>query len=235
MDRWIIPDDQYKLYQAGQYNDTPVLVGYNSDEGATFPAARTPEAYAESVRKRYGSFAEKLLALYPAGEGTLARTARDLQRDAAFGWHTWTWVRLQSKTGRSKAFLYYFDHHPEYPAGSPQAGFGAAHSAEMPLVFQQFGLPGRPRATALDQALSEIITTYWTNFAKTGNPNGTGLPNWPAYSNAKPQAMHFAAGAAQAGPVVNEEGLKALDAYFEWRRTGDAPAKGAPAGGNPGK
>ncbi len=139
MDGWIIPDDQYRLYQAGKYNDTPILVGYNSDEGAAFPAARTPEAYIESVRQRYGSFAERLLALYPAGEGTLAKTARDLIRDTAFGWHTWTWARLQSKTGKSKAFLYYFDHHPEYPADSPRAGFGAAHSDEMPLVFQQFG------------------------------------------------------------------------------------------------
>jgi para-nitrobenzyl esterase len=237
MDGWIVPDDQYKLYQAGRYNDTPILVGYNSDEGATFPGARTPEAYVESVRQRYGSFAQKLLALYPAGEGTLAKTARDLQRDTAFGWHTWTWCRLQSKTGKSKAFLYYFDHHPDYPAGSPKAGFGAAHSDEMPLVFQQFGLPGRPAANASDQAMSEIITTYWTNFAKSGDPNGAGLPIWPAYSNAKPQAMHFLADTAKAGLVINKEGLEELDAYFEWRRTAgaDTAAGSAPANTIPNK
>lgn len=237
MDGWVIPDDQYKLYQAGRYNDTPILAGYNSDEGATFPGARTPQAYVESVHQRYGSFAEKLLELYPGGEGAPARTARDLRRDTAFGWHTWTWCRLQSKTGKSKAFLYYFDFHPEYPAGSPKAGFGAAHSDEMPLVFQQFGLPGRPQATPEAQTLSEIITTYWTNFAKSGDPNGTGLPDWPAFSNARPQAMHFVSNTAQAGPVVNVEGLKALDAYFEWRRKAevDSLAGGAPAGGIRGK
>ncbi len=226
MDGWVIPDDQYRLYQAGRYNDTPILVGYNSDEGAAFPAARTPEAYIESTHQRYGSFAEGLLALYPAGEGTLAKTARDLMRDTAFGWHTWTWARLQSKTGKSRAFLYYFDHHPEYPADSPKAGFGSAHSDEMPLVFQQFGLPGRPQENASDRAMSEIITQYWTNFAKTGDPNGPGLPDWPAYSNARPQAMHFLAETAHAGPVVHEEGLRGLDAYFEWRRTQESPAGG---------
>lgn len=88
MDGWVIPDDQYRLYEAGEYNDTPILVGYNSDEGAAFPGARTPEEYIESVHDRYGSFAERLLELYPAGEGTLAKTARDLMRDTAFGWHT---------------------------------------------------------------------------------------------------------------------------------------------------
>jgi hypothetical protein len=58
-----------------------------------------------------------------------------------------------------------------------------------------------------------------------------GLPAWPAYENAKPQAMHFVSGKARAGPVVNEEGVRALDAYFEWRRTSDAhtPAGGIPA------
>jgi len=226
MDGWIIPDDQYRLYQAGRYNDTPILVGYNSDEGAAFPGARSPEAYIESVHQRYGSFAEGLLSLYSAGEGTLAKTARDLIRDTAFGWHTWTWARLQSKTGKSKAFLYYFDHHPEYPADSPKAGFGAAHSDEMPLVFQQFGLPGRPQENASDRAMSEIIVNYWTNFAKSGDPNGPGLPDWPAYSNARPQAMHFLADTAHAGPVVDEEGLKELDAYFEWRRAEESPASG---------
>ena len=67
------------------------------------------------------------------------------------------------------------------------------------------------------------------------DPNGAGLPNWPAYSNAKPQAMHFVAGTAKAGPVVNEEWLNVLDSYFEWRRTGDTPAKSVPAGDNRGE
>jgi para-nitrobenzyl esterase len=96
----------------------------------------------------------------------------------------------------------------------------------MPLVFQQFGLPGRPQENASDRAMSEIITQYWTNFAKTGDPNGPGLPDWPAYSNARPQAMHFLADTAHTGPVVHEEGLRGLDAYFEWRRTQESPAGG---------
>ena len=219
MDGWVIPDDQYKIYQAGKYNDTPIMVGYNSDEGAAFPGARTPEEHIDHVHDRYGDFAERLLELYPAGEGeTLPKTARDLMRDTAFGWHTWTWAHLQTKTGKSRAFLYYFDHHPEYPVDSPRAGFGAAHSDEMPLVFHQFGLPGRPEAKDEDRIMSDMIMNYWTNFAKNGDPNGNGLPEWPAYTDENPQAMHFLYGKGEAGSVVHEEGLKALDDYFKWRR-----------------
>jgi para-nitrobenzyl esterase len=65
--------------------------------------------------------------------------------------------------------------------------------------------------------MSEIIVNYWSSFDKSGAPNGSGLPNWPTYNDKKPEVMHFAAGRAQAGPVVNREGLKALDDYFAWR------------------
>ena len=81
----MIPDDQYRLYEAKRYNDTPILVGYNSDEGASFQPPRTPEAYITATRQRYGPFADSLLKLYPAGEKVVPKTARDLTRDAAFG------------------------------------------------------------------------------------------------------------------------------------------------------
>ena len=87
-----------------------------------FSTDRTPQDYIDGVRRRYGSFADSLLKAYPAGETTVPKTARDLSRDAAFGWHTWTWARLQSNLGKSKVFYYYFDQHPDYPADSPQAG-----------------------------------------------------------------------------------------------------------------
>lgn len=223
-DRWVIMDDQYKLYQAGRYNHTPILVGYNSDEGANFGVPSTPEVHMESVRKRYGPFAEKIIEIYPVGRATAARMARYLMRDVSFGWPSWIWARLQAKTSKSKVFVYYFDHHPDYPPDSPKAGFGAAHSDEMPLVFHQFGLPGRPKENDADLAMSEIIMSYWTNFAKHGDPNGEGLPDWPVFSEAKQQVMHFT-NIAQEGPVVNEEGLKVLEDYFEWLRAG---AKQAP-------
>ena len=108
IDGWVIPDDQYKLYEAGKFNDTPILVGYNSDEGASFSPPKTPEDYITGVRTRYGKFADDLIKAYPVGSNIVPKTARDLARDAAFGWHTWIWARLQSKDGKIQSFLLLF-------------------------------------------------------------------------------------------------------------------------------
>ena len=221
IDGRVIPDDQYKLYEAHRYNDTPILVGYNSDEGASFSPPASPQAYIDSVRQRYGPFADQLLKLYPAGETKVAKTARDLTRDAMFGWHTWAWARLQSKTSKSKVFYYYFDQHPEYPPGSPREGQGTGHGADVPYVFEHLA-PNRQAAEG-DQELSEAIATYWTNFAKRGDPNGGGVPKWPAFSDTHPTVMVLK-WPPHTGPVPSEEGLKGLDTYFAWRRTPEGEA-----------
>jgi para-nitrobenzyl esterase len=237
IDGWVIPDDQYTLYEAKRYNDTPILVGYNSDEGASFSPARTPEDHIAAVKARYGPFAGSLLKAYPVGSTTVPKTARDLTRDAAFGWHTWIWARLQAKTGKSKAFYYYFDQHPDYPADSPRAGYGTPHGADVAYVFRHLDA-SNPQITKEDLEISEAMATYWTNFAKRGDPNREGLPAWPAFSDANPVVMHFA-GTPHTGPVPSADALSALDAYFAWRRTpeGEAAVKQAsvppPAGRQP--
>ena len=225
IDGWVIPDDQYKLYEAGRFNDTPILVGYNSDEGASFMPPRTPEAYIAGVQLRYGPFAERLLKAYPACSETVPKTARDLARDAAFGWHTWSWARLQAKMGTARAFYYYFDHHPDRPEGSPRAGYGSPHGQDVAYVFQHLN-PLSSDATDTDRAISEAMATYWTNFAKHGDPSGEGVPTWPAFSDANPVVMYFGQ-TPHTGPVPGVESLKVLDAYFSWRRTpeGEAWAK----------
>ena len=222
IDGWVIPDDQYKLYETRRYNDTPILVGYNSDEGQSFSPPRTSEDYVAAVKARYGPFADRLIAAYPPGSGTVAKTARDLTRDAMFGWHTWVWARLQAKTGKSKVFFYCFDQHPDYPAGSPRAGYGSGHGAEVRYVFEHLD-PANPQTTKTDLAISEAMATYWTNFAKRGDPNGEGVPAWPAFSDANPTLMYFAQ-TPHTGPVPSADALGVLDRYFAWRRTPDGEA-----------
>jgi para-nitrobenzyl esterase len=225
IDGFVIPDDQYKLYEAGKFNDTPILVGYNSDEGASFSRERTPGDYITGVKTRYGKFADDLLKAYPVDSNKVPKTARDLARDAAFGWHTWSWARLQSKMGKSKAFYYYFDQHPDYPESSPRAGYGSPHGQDVAYVFKHLNTSDT-LMTKTDLEISDAMATYWTNFAKHGNPNGEGVPAWPAFSDAHPVVMYFSQ-TPHIGSLPSAESLKSLDAYFKWRRTpeGEAWAK----------
>ena len=222
VDAWVIPDDQYRLYEQGQYNDVAILIGYNSDEGLSFAHEKTPAEYVASTRLRYGPFADRLLAAYPAGADRVPKTARDLMRDAAFGWPTWSWARLQSRTGHSKVFLYYFDQHPERAADAPGADQGMPHGVDVPYVFKTLGR-NDPALTPGDYALSELVATYWTNFAKFGDPNGEGLPVWPLFSEKQPRVMRFH-NTATVGPVPSEESLRELDAYYAWRRSPEGQA-----------
>jgi para-nitrobenzyl esterase len=225
IDGYIIPDDQYKLYEEGKFNDTPILVGYNSDEGASFLREKTPKEYITGVKARYGKFADDLIKAYPVGSNTVPKTARDLARDAAFGWHTLSWARLQTKMGNSKAYYYYFDQHPDYPEGSPKAGYGSPHGQDVAYVFQHLDA-SNPQTTKSDLEISEVMATYWTNFAKHGDPSGEGVPMWPAFSDVNPVVMYFSQ-TPHTGPVPSTESLKILDSYFKWRRTpeGEAWAK----------
>ena len=222
IDGWVIPDDQYKLYEAGKYNDVPVLIGYNSDEGLSFSREKSADEFIANTRKRYGPFADRLLAVYPTDGQKVGRQARDLMRDAAFGWQTWSWARLQTRTGKAPVFFYHFDQHPAHAANSPEADHGTAHAADVSYVFQTLD-PKDPKLTPADWAVSETMATYWTNFAKHGDPNGPGVPEWPRFTESKGETQYFHDGAFT-GTVPSEKALEVLDQYFAWRRTPEGAA-----------
>jgi para-nitrobenzyl esterase len=222
VDGWIIPGDQHKLYEAGKYNDVAILVGYNSDEGLSFSREKTPDEYIANVKTRYGKFADDLLKAYPATADSVPKTARDLMRDAAFGWQTWAWATLQAQTGKSKVFYYYFDQHGEHPAGSPEADHGTPHGVDVPYVFQTLDRNDK-KLTADDFKVSDLVSTYWTNFAKHGEPNGPGVPAWPQFTTNDRHVMVFHNG-AKVGDVPSADSLAVLDGYFAWRRTPEGQA-----------
>lgn len=214
----VLLGDQYKLYVAGRYNDTPVLIGTNSDEGALFVQTTTTQAYQTSVRAGYGEYADKIFQVYPgSSDAESLRSARDLFRDTAFAWPTWTWARLQAKTGKRKVFVYYFSHRPPYPDQPMFKSWGASHGSEMQYVFGgNFGKTMPP--TDEDKAMAEQLSSYWVNFAKNGNPNGAGLPDWPRFKADNQQVMNLN-DPSKPIPVPNLDKLKVLDGYYAWRRS----------------
>ncbi len=114
--------------------------------------------------------------------------------------------------GASQGVSYYFAHLPPYPQDSPFADWGAGHWAELRYVFDH--LNQEPWAWSdADRALANVMATYWTNFAKSGDPNGEGVPAWPNFTIDRERVLHFD-DTVKAGGVPNLEGLRRLDLRY---------------------
>jgi para-nitrobenzyl esterase len=124
--------------------------------------------------------------------------------------HAQARVRTHSGVDEGTVMPDYFDRR------TPESPDGANHAADLSYVFGTLGSRGI-RARAEDRALSDLMQAYWINFARSGNPNGSGLPAWPEFTTADPLVMELDA-TPGARLVPNLEQLRALDAYFAWRR-----------------
>jgi para-nitrobenzyl esterase len=136
------------------------------------------------------------------------QSAGDLGSDGFIGFSTWKWIELQRTTGHATVYRYEFD---DAPPTTPSRG--AYHSAEIEFVFE--ALPSKKLAwRPEDTKLSDLMSTYWTNFAKTGDPNGAGAPPWPAFSveNSNP-VMHLSFD-PKAAPEQNRARYEFLDTLY---------------------
>lgn len=220
-DGHVIPDDQYRLYAAGKFNRTPILIGFNSDEGALFGGPVAKAMHEKTVRDRYGPFADEMLRTFSANGEDGTQASRDLATDVMFGWHTLAWARLQTAANGPPVWLYYFDQKPPYPAGNRLApAQGAPHASELVYMFGRLDLQTNIPWRAEDRAISDAMIGYWTNFAKTGDPNGPGLPPWPRYARSSEAAMIFH-GAPQAGVLPDPAHFDVIERYMAWRRAVD--------------
>ena len=229
VDGWALPDDIYSIFAAGEQNDVPLIAGFNADEGTAFaPDAVNLKAplFIAGSHMRYGTLADQFLKAYPAGSDAEAVASFYAAfRDSVFGWQMRTWVRMQTKTGHHEAYLYYFTHRPPGPQRDQLRAF---HAADLPYVFGNFAWPFPWEDT--DHKLSDAMITYWTNFAKTGNPNGAagaGVPvKWPAYDSATDQAIEFG-DQIKIRSQVNKAGLDFFDVYEQSLRS-SPPKTAAP-------
>jgi para-nitrobenzyl esterase len=200
----------------------------------------TPENLAAAIRRFYGDRAADVLKAYAATTTEeVLDAATDLASARFIAYGTWKWTELQMKTGGKAVYRYYYAHpRPRFtgtpgqaPAGAPSATAGrggapatagrggpppaprgAAHSAEIQYAMGNLPIDPRYAWEPADSKVSETMQAYFVNFIKTGNPNGPGLPNWPAYSaGANYQRMRLDVD-SHAEPEPHRDRYLALDA-----------------------
>lgn len=131
------------------------------------------------------------------------------------------WAQHQVRTGRSPIYAFYMDReqpqtHQEtlYRHGEPPYGARTPHCSEISYIFGSLDTLGKPYSE-YDYALSDAMARYWINFAKTGNPNGEGLPCWPLYTKQTPYVMHFGNEGYGAEDIVLTEDERRAVEYTE--------------------
>jgi para-nitrobenzyl esterase len=199
VDGYFLPQDVVAIFAEGKESAVPLLAGWNLDESnaRTILGQDAPTAanFLTHLQPLYGAHAAEVAKLYAGQtEAEVKRAARDLASDRFIGFGTWRWLEMTARTGKVPVYRYEFDQTlPPAPDAPADAEARAPHASEIEFVFQVLSsrqLPWRPE----DRKVSELMGTYWTNFAKTGDPNGEGAPRWPPYT-AKDDypVMHLAA------------------------------------------
>lgn len=215
VDGYVITDDQYKLYEQGKYNDVDILMGTNSDEGSMFSRPTSVADYEKRIKNSYGEWADKMLKLYPAKDEQETYFAQsDIFRDGSFAWGTYAWANLQTANGKGRVYMYYFDQNSENTM-LPSSRGGASHVAEMPFAYGYTF--GNGKMTDTEKHMQQIMTKYWINFTKTGDPNGESLPYWTIYQKDKPTVMIIKEG-FHLGPVQNQPQMDFFEEFFKSKR-----------------
>lgn len=221
VDGWFLPKTPAEIYAAGQQAHVPLLVGWNSEEsswrallGAQQP---TPLAYAAAIRSAFGPDSAEALRVFPAETEEQVREMGTLVAGGRFiAYSTWKWAELQGRTGGRPVYTYLYAHpRPATVAPSPNPPpKGAVHSAEIEYALGNLGTNKVFAWTPEDYKVSETLQGYFANFVKKGDPNGPGLPAWPAANADDTGRVMVLNVESRAEPVRHPEWFRFLDRVY---------------------
>jgi len=202
IDGYLLREPPYDTLAAGRGADIDILIGSNAGEGLSFLTGRTVTAanLPALLGQDFPPFVVSLIGPKAPADDVAAKAAFvAFEGRMRFGWDMLAWARLHAGHRLGKTFLYRFAHVPPGEEGAP-------HGAEMAYVF------GHPLDAAWgegERKLADTMGAYWTNFAKTGDPNAPGLPAWPAFTTGGERAL-LIDGAMRAGPLPDAGDLDAI-------------------------
>jgi para-nitrobenzyl esterase len=224
IDGHVVPDHPAKVFAQGKQHNVPLLVGWNADEGTLFAprvAKWGPDlpSYKERIQTQFKDQADAVLKLYPPGSSLEEDKASfaALIGDEFIAFGGWAWAERASGSSTSPTYRYYFTRRPPGPAElslNPLTAPGVFHSAELYYVWNNLQIRDWPWE-AEDRRLADVMSSYWVSFAKSGNPNVDGLPQWPVY---KPggggQVMQLGKDIG-ASEEVHRDRYEFFDRYYE--------------------
>jgi para-nitrobenzyl esterase len=211
VDGHVLPRDLPETVATGQGNGESLLIGTNFDEGTELLPATTPDGLAALARRRFGTEGEAIAAIYHGTDGPSATSAQDRMQSDYLMAASAREAQIFAARGMP-AYMYRF---MRLAPGSDPIAVGAFHSAELAYVFgtqASIDRPWQPR----DRELSHEMQLYWTNFARTGDPNGAGLPTWPRFESANEKVMELG-DATRAIEVLDAQRKGLFDAYLSTR------------------
>ncbi len=219
VDGYFLPEAPAKIYADGKQMHVPLLAGWNSTESdpssiLSRKAEATVENYQTGVKTLYGDQADQVLKYYPAtNPQEVITAATDLASDRFIVFGTWKWIYAQAKTGGKPVYRYIFDHPRPPEVGStkplPAGKQGAKHSWEIEYALGNLATNKVYAWTPDDYKISETMVGYFSNFIKTGDPNGAGLPVWEPLQKS-PTVMWIDLNTRAEG-VKNQERYEFLD------------------------
>ena len=195
VDGGLFPDQMRTLMLDGRANEVNAIVGSTKDEGVMLftDLPELPlEEWQDSVRTQQPTYGEEIIAAYLAdAENSTKTAAQHILSDAIFAAEMREWARLVEQQ-ENEAFVYAFNHSP--PMGDFGRSLGAFHGGEIQYVFTSHAGESTDDGYPLtwedsDKTVSRIMRQYWVNFAKSGNPNGDGLPHWPVYAKSSNKTL----------------------------------------------
>ncbi len=211
IDGYVLPESVYELFAKGNFNDVPLLTGWNADEGLVFGPPATAESFRRQIEQQYGEHSNEILKLFPSGTDDEARQSQlDLASLTLFGLQNWKWAQMIHKAGNSPVYLYHFER--KLPFTDLQQDFGAFHTGEVPYAYNTLNQSSRPW-TETDRILADRMSSYWANFARWGDPNGNELPYWPQTESSDYLTLFFG-DSIYVNPVPMKSRLELLDLIY---------------------